>query len=278
MSLRSILVHVDETPAALVRAELAAKLAARHGGSARAFVVSIAPGEPFGPGAEILDGTISAMRAEISRTRLDAARSVAARVKTTAGLESDILQFEADRFVVDAASRMRPADIVVVGPPRENGLLLDEDVLEAALFSSGRPVMVVPPELSGAEVGRTVAIAWKDCREAARAIHEAIPILAAADIVRFVIVHAQEDVRYFGAPALARMEEMLRAHGVKVGDAVIDKQTAHVGEAIDRSVAAMGADLVVMGAYGRWRMAERLFGGATRHALNRSPTPLFLAH
>ncbi|MBT9444195.1 MAG: universal stress protein [Hyphomonadaceae bacterium] len=278
MSLKSILAHVDETPGALIRAELAAKLAARHGGSATALVVSVAPGEPFGPGAEILDGTISAMRAQITARRLEDARSIAARVKTAAGLESDVLQVETDRIIVDVASRMRPADLVVVGPPRENGQMLDEDVLEAALFSSGRPVIVLPHERSGAEVGRTVAIAWKDCREAARAIHEAMPILEAADLVRFVVVHAQEDARYFGAPALARMEAALRARGVKVGDAEIDKQTAHVGEALDRSVGAIGADLLVMGAYGRWRMTERLFGGVTRHVLHESSTPLFLAH
>lgn len=278
MSIKSILAHVDETPGAVLRAELAAKLAARHGGSAAALVVSVAPGEPFGPGAEILDGTISAMRAQIAARRLAGARSVVAGVKAATGLESEILQVEIDRLIVDVASRMRSADLIVVGPPRENGRLLDEDILEAALFSSGRPVIVAPHERNGAEIGRTVAIAWKDCREAARAIHEAMPILEAADLVRFVVVHAQEDARYFGAPALARMEAALRAHGVKVGDAAIDTQTAHVGEALDRSVSAIGADLLVMGAYGRWRMTERLFGGVTRHVLHKSSTPLFLAH
>jgi nucleotide-binding universal stress UspA family protein len=278
MSLKSILVHVDETPGALARAEMAARLAVRYGGAAAALVVSVAPGEPFGPGAEILDGTISAMRAQISAQRLESARSVAARVKAAAGLESDILQVDADRIIADVASRMRSADLIVVGPTRENGQLLDEDIMEAALFSSGRPVVVLPHERNGAEIGRTVAIAWKDCREAARAIHEAMPVLETADLVRFVVVHAQEDARYFGAPALARMEASLRAHGVKVGDAVIDKQTAHVGEAIDRSVNAIGADLLVMGAYGRWRMTERLFGGVTQHVLHKSSTPLFLAH
>lgn len=278
MSIKSILAHVDETPGAVLRAELAAKLAARHGGSAAALVVSVPPGEPFGPGAEILDGTISAMRAQIAARRLAGARSVVAGVKAATGLESEILQVEIDRLIVDVASRMRSADLIVVGPPRENGRLLDEDILEAALFSSGRPVIVAPHERNGAEIGRTVAIAWKDCREAARAIHEAMPILEAADLVRFVVVHAQEDARYFGAPALARMEAALRAHGVKVGDAAIDTQTAHVGEALDRSVSAIGADLLVMGAYGRWRMTERLFGGVTRHVLHKSSTPLFLAH
>ncbi len=278
MSLKSILAHADDTPAAMGRVGMAARLAARHGGVARAFVVSIAPGEPFGPGAEMLDATISTLRGEIAARRLGEARAIAERTKLEAGLECEVLQIEADRIIVDTASHMRSVDLIIVGPPRDDGRLLDEDMLEAALFSSGRPVIVLPREYKGAEIGRSVAIAWKDCREAAHAIHEAMPILEAADLVRFIVVHAKEDARYFGAAALKRMEDALRARGVKVGDAVIDKQTAHVGEAVDRIVGSMGADLLVMGAYGHWRLAERLFGGVTRHVLHEMQTPLFLAH
>jgi len=278
MAIRNLIVHLDNTPAALIRAKAAAKLAADQGATARAFIVSIRPGEPFGPGAAMLDDSIHALRGAIAGKRITEAREALEAAQAATGIEGDILQIDPDRVIVDTASHMRAADVIVLGPPRMNGQWLDDDLIEAGLFLSGRPVIVLPQERNSAAFARDIVIAWKNCREAARAIHDAMPLLEKADSVRFITAHAEQDARYYGAPALERMENSLRAHGVHVGEARIFQRSKHVGEGIVTAVKDMGADLVVMGAYGRWRMSEMLFGGVTRDMLAAMETPLFLSH
>lgn len=278
MSLKSLIVHVDGTPGGNIRAEAAARLARDHGAAARIFAVSITPGEPFGPGATILDDSIHAMRGVVASRRSVEARAALEGARAAAGLDGDILQIDPDRVIVDAASHMRAADLVMLGPPRMNGQWLDDDLIEAGLFYSGRPVVVFPQERNSAGFGRDIAIAWKNCREAARAVHDALPLLEEAAMVRFVAVHAEEDAHYHGGPALERMEDALRARGVKIGPATVVKRSKHVGDAIAAAVRDMNADLVVMGAYGRWRMSEVLFGGVTHDMITALETPLFMSH
>ncbi|MDZ4778065.1 MAG: universal stress protein [Alphaproteobacteria bacterium] len=278
MSFKNLLVHVDNTPGALIRAHAAAALAKDLDATARAFVVSVTPGEPFGPGAAILDDSIHAMRGVVAHRRTVEARAALEVARDAAQIDGDILQVDPDRVIVDAATHMRAADLVVLGPPRMNGQWLDDDLIEAALFCSGRPVIVFPQERNSAPFGRRIAIAWKDCREAARAVHDALPLLVKADSVQFVAVHAQDDPRYFGGAALERMEEGLRAHGVNVGVAEIVRRGRSTGEAVEAAARGVDADLVVMGAYGRWRLSEMLFGGVTRDMLATLATPLFLSH
>ena len=278
MCFKNLLVHVDNTPGALIRAHAVAALAKELNATARAFVVSVTPGEPFGPGAAILDDSIHAMRDTVAHRRSAEARAALEAARDAARIEGDLLQVDPDRIIIDAASHMRAADLVVLGPPRMNGQWLDDDLIEAALFYSGRPVLVFPQERNSAPFGRHIAIAWKDCREAARAIHDALPLLVNAETVRFIAVHSDDDPLYFGSAALERMENVLRAHGVQVGPAEIVRQSRHVSEAIAAAAKGNDADLVVMGAYGRWRMSEMLFGGVTRDMLATLETPLFLSH
>jgi nucleotide-binding universal stress UspA family protein len=278
MPLKNLIVHADSGPGALIRVKAAAKLAVDHGATARALVVSVTPGEPYGPGAVMFDESIHALRGAIAERRIAEAREALEATRAATGMQGDILQVDPDRVVVDVSSHMRAADVIVLGPPRMNGQWLDDDLIEAGLFGSGRPVIVYPLERNSASFGRDIVIAWKNCREAARAVHDAMPLLEKAGSVRFVAAHSEEDTHYFGGPALERMEHALRAHGVRVGEARIIQRSKHVGQAIAAEANDMGADLVVMGAYGRWRMSELLFGGVTRDMLASLQTPLFLSH
>lgn len=278
MSIRSLVVHVDEAEGSAQRAQATTMLASHLGAAAKALAVSVAPGDVFGPGAALLDDTVTALRNEVANRRIAEARQALEKARAASGMAGEVMQTTPDRVIVDVASRLRPADVVVLGPPRINGRTLDDDVFEAALFHSGRPVLVMPHDRTGSLCGRKVAIAWKNGREAARAIHEAASILEKAETVRFIVVHDKEDVRFYGADALERMEAALRARGVQVGEAIVRQQNTHVGEAIEQAAASFGADLLVMGAYGRWRMSEMLFGGVTQHILAEMALPLFLAH
>lgn len=276
MSFRSIVVHVDETPAALIRAEIAAEIARDHRGTAEALVVSIAPLQPYGPGAMALGGAFESMRTQIALRNREQAEGIARAVMAAQKMTTHVLDTTTDRVMIEVGSRLRTADLTVIAPPRPNGVYQDDDIFEAAVFGAGCPAILVPPSRDGAPVGRVVAIAWKDCREAARAIHDALPILHKAKEVRLVVVHG--DDAYHGHRALDRMQESLKARGIAVGAPIIEQARSHQSEALLAAAQKSGADLLVMGAYGRWRMSEMLFGGFTQHVLEHADIPVFLSH
>jgi nucleotide-binding universal stress UspA family protein len=274
--LRKIVVHADQTPGSLIRVEIAAELAREHGGAAEAFVVSTLPQAPYGPGAVALSGAFDSMRATIVERNRAEAKAIADAVQAAHKIPTHVTETTADRIVIDVASWLRCVDLTVIAPPRAADASGDDAMFEAAVFGAGSPALLVPPTRDGAPVGRTVAIAWKDCREAARAIHDALPILHKAKTVRFVVVHG--DKTYHGQRALNRMMDSLKGRGIAVGEPVIKSQESHQSEALLDAARSVGADLLVMGAYGRWRMSEMLFGGFTQHVLDHADIPVFLSH
>lgn len=81
------------------------------------------------------------------------------------------------------AERARAYDLTLLAclPGSPDHALLAEDVL----FGSGGPVIVFPADETPAHV-ETVAVAWDGTRAAARALHDAIPILQRAGKVRLL--------------------------------------------------------------------------------------------
>lgn len=259
--MQNILVHIDGGEASGARVSAAKDLAARLGVPVRGLIIASAPTPPYGPGAA---GLASAMDMLTEQVRKEAAE-IYARARSEYEIEADIIGTVADRLIIDAASAMRMAGLVVIAPPtNKDGSYLDNDVFEAALFSSGRPALMVPGHWRKPIGGRAL-IAWKDCREAARAVHDALPLLKQADSVRMASAVSHEDPNFFGQAAAERMQAMLREAGVKLEGLSILEEQHGAGDALLR--ASQDADLLVMGGYGRWRMTAWLFGGVTRHML-----------
>lgn len=155
----------------------------------------------------------------------------------------------------------RAADIVVIG--RE---LLAGDAARTydpgtIILTCGRPVLVVPRGIDRLALSR-VLIAWKDTREARRAVRDALPLLKAAESVCIAAVN-QHNVD----AQIADVMRYLGRHNVQV-----DSQIATVGKESDgvlllELATEQQADLIVAGAYGRTRLSEWIFGGTTRHLL-----------
>jgi nucleotide-binding universal stress UspA family protein len=143
---------------------------------------------------------------------------------------------------------------------------------DAALFSSGRPLLVVPNETQGFNAS-TVVIAWKDTVEAVRALSASAPFLSAAKHVRLVSVAETED----DDGTQAMMADYLKQGGVKLETASLARHGRDVGEVLVE--AASGEDmLLVMGAYGHWRWREYVLGGATHYVLRHTKVPVLLSH
>jgi nucleotide-binding universal stress UspA family protein len=148
--------------------------------------------------------------------------------------------------------------------------------LETALMKSGRPVVVVPPYLPDV-VGRTVAIAWKDSPEAARAVTAAMPFLVLATHVEVIGVseNGPEDGNAGGTEHLVGY---LAWHGIRAKGRVVQAKDLSGPDALLHAARDTGASLLVMGAYGHSRLRETIFGGFTRRVLQAADLPVLMLH
>jgi nucleotide-binding universal stress UspA family protein len=144
------------------------------------------------------------------------------------------------------------------------------DVLDQLVTAAGVPVLAVPSGFSG-DLGRTVVVGWNGSREAARAVHDALPFLRAAKGVILCALGDQAETSLEAASA------MLRRHGLAIQPHKVDEPDGNAGEVLLAQAAAHAADLLVMGAYGHTRLREMVFGGATRHVLREATLPVLFA-
>ena len=171
------------------------------------------------------------------------------------------------------AEHGRTADLIVAGRGRQ-GSGSAMDVLEAALMDSGRPVLVAPRAVP-ASVGRTVCIAWKATREAAGAVSAAQPFIAQAERVVILTIDEDNDGDD-GSPK--RLQRALRWHNPNVTMHRLVRERGSPAETLLQAAGRAEADLLVMGGYGHTRLREAMFGGFTRHVLERADLPVLMAH
>jgi nucleotide-binding universal stress UspA family protein len=180
----------------------------------------------------------------------------------------------------DPAVHARYADMAILGqldPDRVETELLRPRPEQIAL-ASGRPVLVVPYAGRFADIGRRVVVAWNATREAARAIGDAMPLLVSAELVTVLTIDAREGPSDHGELPGADIALHLARHGVKAQIERTVSAGLPVGEVLLSRLADLGADLLVMGAYGHSRMREVLLGGATRSVLQTMTVPVLMSH
>ena len=183
-----------------------------------------------------------------------------------------------DRLVSPQAGSMaRAADIIVCPRLPDEGSIGRHEI-EEVVFSSGRPVIALPPGWKGETLSRRVLVAWDGGREAARAVFDALPMLTKAEAVRIVSVQGfpREPVRQF-TPA-DDISATLSRHGAKVEVQSFGSTRGSVKEELAIQALEFGADIIVMGCYGHSRMRERILGGVSRDMLKDMPGPLLLAN
>lgn len=166
----------------------------------------------------------------------------------------------------------RLADILVVAKP-DRDRNLGANTLKAAIFNAGRPVLMCPPGPVPNLLGEHVAIAWNGSLEATRAVAQTLDVLKAASKVTVLIAGAEE---IHGATA-ADLEAYLALHGVGVRLHRFDT-SKRIGDALLEQTAAVGADMLIMGAYSDSHERETLFGGNTQVVVDGAELPVILVH
>ena len=168
------------------------------------------------------------------------------------------------------------ADLLILGQRDRNDPMdgeLPGDFLPSVLVQSGRPALVLPYAGPIGPIGRNVLVAWKETREAARAVTAALPWLRTA--ARVHAVSYGEDAE----GALQRLQEYLRAQGV--ANATLHpggNKEDDAGNKLLSFAADLSADLLVMGCYGHSRAREWVMGGATLSILQWMTLPVLMSH
>lgn len=166
----------------------------------------------------------------------------------------------------------RLADISVI-----SGIAGDDDewndLYEAVLFRSGRPVLILPPESVPPQQFDRVVVAWKESVEAARAVAAAQPFLVQARQVHIVSV-GEDDA---ATTSLRDVEDYLQLHHAEVrSEGLPPRRGKDVADALQHKAEVLGGALLVMGAYSRARWREQIFGGVTNSVLRQPRVPVLM--
>ncbi len=172
--------------------------------------------------------------------------------------------------------RARYSDLIVIGPDLLLQPQLREPTLEGVLFHSSRPTLIIPAGFRATIHPKKVMVAWNGRIEAVRAIHEAIDILVEAEEVFITTVDETASNHPKEFDHSAPLATYLKRRGANVSIERLPAGSRPVAEVLSEHAALMGADMLVMGAYGHSRLHERIFGGVTKSLIDAPSLPLFL--
>jgi nucleotide-binding universal stress UspA family protein len=279
MKLSDILVHVDASPRAQMRLDIAAALARQHGAHLTALQVIdvavpvMAMGDGGGGGAVIAE-----LMEQMRQSALAAGVKLKAAFETALareGIMGEWRQVEGTTTEI-LALHGRYVDLLVMGqddPESDNA-----DLLETVLFDSGRPVLAIPFAGSFKTIGKRVLVGWNASREATRALHDALPLIAKAETATIFLANPKRGLGAHGEEPGADIARHLARHGLKVEVAKVIADDVSDSALLLNHASDMGADLVVMGAYGHSRLREFILGGVTRSLLREMTVPVLLSH
>jgi len=274
VSVKSILLHHADDEQASARLATALQLARRHDAVLTALYVIPSADfiEPYW-----LENAPDPMELYRQNAEKDAERAETAfrRVIEATGVTADWRCEEGDVAIVIARAA-RHADLTVVAqpPPGGEARAMLVRIPEYVSLAAGRPVLVVPEIGARDTVGVNVVVAWDGSREAARAIADALPILASAETVTLLMIDAADNpdvapddiARYLARHAIDADLMATPSAGLDIGDVLLSR------------AADVNADLLVMGAYGHSRLQEFVMGGASRYIFQHMTLPVLMSH
>jgi nucleotide-binding universal stress UspA family protein len=273
---KSILAVSEGGPDAVMSFALATRVAGIFDGVVDALHLPVGPAG--GMGGLAMSGEAMPLIMDIDDERLEQRAQESERVyKEIVAPTKDATYTAATTATLDSVVAMgRCTDLLVLGRPGADPENVAPATVEAAIYECARPVMIAPPNPRTGPFG-SVIVAWNGSYQSARAVEYSLPFLAKADEITILVIGSTPDD--VGAPYLARN---LGRHGLKTKTDAIDPGAVS-GRARGRALLdythGKGADLLVMGAYGRGQVLSFLgLGGATGKVISSCRVPLLMAH
>lgn len=274
--MKDILIHVrdyrDHTPAAVFGVQLAATLEASVTAVfACPHPMHVSPG--LGPS---LTTAFTQDALELIRDAVQSRGAFKAWAGSLGAPQTDLVVVEgsASDALMQAAARH---DLLVLDHPTDDhGPIWD---IPGLILGTSLPCVVLPREaiLPGSRIQR-VAIAWNGSPEAMRAIHAALPLLQDKQVLLLWGAEERNVSHGLEWDPPFHISQYLQRHGVEAEERMIAAKHDDVGTILLDASMKFGADLLVMGAYGRNRFSEWWLGGATRHVLTWSNIPVLFRH
>lgn len=280
MNYRTLLVLLDQDPLCASRTRAAIQLAKHFGAHLR----GLAP-----TGQVELSGALTAASssAELASVMWESLRGQADTAASNFDKACAALHFSACDAVIDegeaVTSLLRHAnghDLTVLSQPDPSapGAAARRDLVERTMLFSARPTLLIPYAGTFDHTCPNVMVAWDGSREAARAIADAMPFLQRARHVDVVSWRENGRQRNDLLPSqLEDVRQWLLRHDVQA-KVHVEELSGPIADAILSQTADLDSDLLVMGAYGHSRWAERVLGGATRGVLATTPVPVLMSH
>ena len=284
MSIKTILVHLNAEPQAADLMGVAASIA--EVSSAHliglhvvpdAYIPAAVPPEVVG---ELMDSQRQANEAAAAKIEAHYRQAVAG-LRVAAEWRKVQARFES---IADVVIRHgRAVDLVVLGQSEQKlDIFSGIDTSEEVMLRVGRPVLMVPLKGKNGPIGKRILIAWKDKREAARAVFDALPFLEGAEAVHILTVTAPKGHDKGAAvphaiPA-ADIAATLAHHDVRCEIIETVAEDSTVFDEILNQIRERRCDMVVMGGYGHSRLREIVFGGTTRGMFDEMTVPVLMSH
>lgn len=270
MSLKNLMVHLDQSKRTASRLELAALLARRH----QARLIGV-----FGQLAQSQQvGTVStwptpayAEAAEASKAAFEQATAGLPQAEwhdINRGSESEVL-----RHITDLA---RHADLVIMGQHDETAKSpVPADLVEEVVLNSGRPVLILPYVGTFHEVAKHPLIAWSNAREAARALNDALPLMEGCDGATVMSFSATTEDAHNSNNEVTRH---LASHGIQAKSEIMLVNDVGIMDMLLNRAADLGSDLLVMGAHGHIGLPFVSRGAGTRYILRHMTVPVLMSN
>jgi nucleotide-binding universal stress UspA family protein len=261
-------------------AALEQTMALARGYKAAPSIVVFGP-EFVAPKSFINQGWVSSLIASENtkqKERCEAAAAKARELAASVGAGKDAVSVLLRPFtdvVGEIRLRARCYDLTVLDRP-EGAIEHKETLFEEVLFNSGRPLIVATPDKAPVERIGTILVAWDGSVHATRALASALGLFP--DIARAHIVAVTGEKSLADTVPGTGIAPHLRRHGIEtlVHNVPVDERGAAV--TIDSQASELGADLIVMGGFGRSRFREFVLGGVTRELSRNARTPVLFNH
>jgi nucleotide-binding universal stress UspA family protein len=221
---------------------------------------------------------VRALTDEVNAERHNNALEAERRIETAARLAGIIAETHIVQNIwVEARNRLvaaaRLADVIIL-PKSAEFFSLERDLIEAMIFTSGRPVILVPANWTGTGSNQRIIVAWDGSARAARAVGDAMPLLAKAEKVEIVCVTSEASKAIAGADLAAHLSRHCR--GVTLTE--LQLEHADAARALQDHAGNVKADLLVMGAFAHARVLQMVLGGVTSTMLDEAELPIFFSY
>lgn len=279
MSYKTVMVHMDTSARANARLSLALRLARTFDAHVDGLFAMF---EPRPREFYVMAGTADYYdtHRKLRREQRGAIERLFRAELTRVQIDGAWIASEGDP-VTTVMQHSRTADLVVLGQPDPDDpeSYIAEHFPETVILGAGGPVLLMPYTGTFDSIGERVLVAWNGSREAARAVHDAMPFIARAAHVTIVSASTAFTPAESQA-SCADLAATLARHGATTVHITRFERDAveSIGDALLSYAADGGYDLLVMGAYGHARIQELVLGGATRSILSTMTLPVLMSH